>query len=71
MDFVHQIEHNPDFGARLTAGHFFLALFIGILESDHVNPLVMDLAQLGAWLIAIVVGVLTSISYLKKIFSKK
>ena len=71
MDLIHQIEHNPDYGAKITLGHLFIAFFIRVFEGDHVNPIIMDVAQLGAWLIGIVVGCLTAVSYIKKLFEDK
>lgn len=71
MDIVHQIEHNPDLGAKITFTHFFIAIIIRIFEGNHVNPVIMDLAQLFAWLIGGLVGCLTAVSYIKRLFFDK
>lgn len=70
-DILHQIEHNPDLGAKITVTSLFISIFIRIIENDHVHPIIMDLAQLAAWLIGAFVGCLTAISYIKRLFFEK
>jgi len=68
MDFIHQIDHDPSYGAKWTLCSFGISLFIQFkfLEGEHVNPIIMDIFQLGAWAVAIVVGTFTAVSYVKK-----
>lgn len=76
MDIIHNIDHDPEHGAGITFTWMCLALLINffvefqIITNDHVNPIIMDIFQLGAWAVAILVGTFTGISYIKKWFFK-
>lgn len=76
MEIINHINHDPEHGAGVTFLSVSFALLIkffiefNIVSGDHINPIIMDSFQLGAWGVAILVGTLTAVSYLKKIFSK-
>jgi hypothetical protein len=56
---INNIEANPEWGTRLFILHFFIGISLGLLKDGHINPLIMDVFQLGAWTTAIVVGFFT------------
>lgn len=66
---VNYLETNPEVGASLSIGHVFIAFFIQIFDSGRINPVIMDLFQLGAWTIAMIVGIISIIGFIKKAFS--
>lgn len=63
---VNYIETNPNVGATLSISHVFIAFFIHIFDNGRINPVVMDLFQIGAWSVAMIVGVISIIGFLKK-----
>jgi hypothetical protein len=69
----HQVENitdNPEMGTKITIAHFLIGLLINTFKEGHVNQLTMDIIQIVAWLVAIVVGILTIASYIKKFQTK-
>lgn len=67
---IEEINMHPEVGAKITMGHFCIGLFVSILKEGHINPLIMDVVQLFAWIVAIAVGCLTVVGYLVKFFKK-
>ena len=65
---VNYLETNPEVGASLSIGHVFIAFFIHFIDNGRISPIVMDLFQIGAWSIAMVVGVISIIGFFKKAF---
>lgn len=63
---IENIENHPETGASLTVAHVLLAMVVKLIDNGHINPLIMDIFQLLAWCVAIVVGILTIIGFTKK-----
>lgn len=75
MDHLHNqintIESNPIIGTRLTILSAGTGFLINLVKDGHINPLIMDVLQAGAWGTAIGVGLFTMISYVKKWIKKE
>lgn len=65
---VNYLETNPEIGASVSIGHVFIAFFINFIDRGRISPIVMDLFQLGAWSIAMIVGIISIIGFFKKAF---
>lgn len=60
------IDTHPMAGTTITMGSILIGISLKIIEAGHINPLIMDFFQLGAWSTAIIVGAFTVRSYVKK-----
>lgn len=65
------IINNPKAGAALTATSLAASNILPVINGDHIDPLFMDVLQAGAWATTILVGVLTAIGWIKKMFFDK
>lgn len=63
---IETIEMHPMAGTSITIGSVFIGAMIKIVDNGHINPVIMDIVQLGAWSTAILVGAFTIRSYVKK-----
>lgn len=65
------IINNPKMGAAVTATSLAASNVLPIINGDHIDPFFMDVLQAGAWGTTILVGVLTAIGWIKKMFFDK
>ena len=65
------IINNPSSGAAVTATTLAASNILPIINGDHIDPLFMDVLQAGAWGTTILVGILTAIGWIKKMFFDK
>lgn len=65
------IINNPKTGAAVTATTLAASNILPIINGDHIDPLFMDVLQAGAWATTILVGALTTIGWIKKMFFDK
>lgn len=68
---IDTIINNPKTGALATASSLAASNILPIINGDHIDPLFMDVLQAGAWATTILVGVLTAIGWIKKMFFDK
>lgn len=71
LSITDSIINNPKAGAIVTASTLAASNILPIINGDHIDPLFMDFLQAGAWLTTILVGVLTAIGWIKKMFFDK
>lgn len=65
------IINNPSSGAAITATALAASNVLPLINGDHIDPFFMDVLQAGAWATTILVGVLTAIGWIKKMFFDK
>ena len=65
------IINNPSSGAAITATALVASNILPIINGDHIDPFFMDVLQAGAWATTILVGILTAIGWIKKMFFDK
>jgi hypothetical protein len=65
------IINNPSSGAAITATSLAASNILPIINGGHIDPFFMDVLQAGAWSTTILVGVLTAIGWIKKMFFDK
>lgn len=65
------IINNPKAGAALTATSLAVSNILPVINGDHIDPFFMDVLQAGAWGTTILVGLLTAIGWIKKMFFDK
>jgi hypothetical protein len=65
------IINNPSSGAAITATALAASNILPVINGEHIDPLFMDVLQAGAWGTTILVGILTIIGWIKKMFFDK
>jgi hypothetical protein len=60
------IVESPITGTVITGGSLAASHLLPLISQGHVNPMVMDLLQVGGYLTTIVVGLFTIYGYIKK-----
>jgi hypothetical protein len=57
---------SPITGTVITGGSLAVSHLLPLIYEGHVNPMVMDLLQVGGYCTTIVVGMFTIYGYIKK-----
>ena len=65
------IINNPKAGAALTATSLAASNILPVINGDHIDPFFFVFLQAGAWGTTILVGLLTAIGWIKKMFFDK
>jgi hypothetical protein len=65
------IVESPITGTIITGSSLVASHILPIVYEGHLNPLVMDLLQVGGYLTTIVVGMFTIYGYIKKLKQPK
>jgi hypothetical protein len=65
------IFNSPKNGAIATATTLTASHLVPFIYNGHINPLYMDIMQLGGYTTTVVVGFFTIISYIKKLKNEK
>ena len=60
------IINSPTNGAIATATTLVASHLVPFIYNGHINPLYMDLMQLGGYTTTVIVGIYTIIGYIKK-----
>lgn len=71
LSITDTIINNPKVGAVVTASTLAASNVLPVINGDHIDPLFMDILQAGAWATTILVGILTAIGWIKKMFFDK
>ena len=64
--FPDTIINSPINGAIATATTLVASHLVPFIDNGHINPLYMDLMQLGGYTTTVIVGIYTIIGYIKK-----
>jgi len=62
---------SPITGTIITGGSLAVSHLLPLVYEGHINPMVMDLLQVGGYLTTIVVGMFTIYGYIKKLKQAK
>jgi hypothetical protein len=60
------IFNSPKNGAIATASTLVASHLVPFINNGHINPLYMDIMQLGGYTTTVIVGIYTIIGYIKK-----
>lgn len=65
------IINSPKIGAIATSSTLAASHLVPFINNGHINPIIMDLMQLGGYTTTIIVGIYTIIGYIKKSKNEK
>lgn len=63
-------QHNPKVGVIVTGSSFVGANIVRFIDGGHINPIIIELFQIGGYATTMLVGLFTIIGYIKRFRNK-
>lgn len=68
--FLDTVQANPKVGTAVTGAALAASQSLLLMQNGHINPVIIELFQIGGYATTMLVGVFTVLGYVKKFRNK-